>query len=53
MHVLDRRVVPGLLLAQRDSDFRLPALIFLKCGFGDFAGFFAHQILPAGIFNNA
>jgi hypothetical protein len=46
VHVLDRGVVPGVLLAQRDGDLRLPALVFLKCGFGDFAGFGAHQILP-------
>ena len=30
------------------SDLGFPALVFLKCGFGDFAVFCAHQTLPAG-----
>lgn len=48
MHVLDGRLVPGLLLPQCLVDLGFPPLVLIESGFGYFAIFCAHQVLPVG-----
>jgi hypothetical protein len=48
VHVFYRRLVPGMLLVEGILDLRLPALVFVKYRFGDFALFCAHKSCFSG-----
>jgi hypothetical protein len=49
IHVFNSRFPPRTLLLESHVYFGFPTLIFIKRGFGHFAVFCVHDILPGGV----